>query len=178
MNKTTITLSILGAAGLAALSGYIGYGIGSLAWNHQVASEVMAQVETISQDRNTALTDWDILTLAISKTESDFNFLARGTKGDLGLVQATEIWVEDVNRILGEQVYIHGDALDPRKSLEMYRVIQDHYNPGHDPARAIKLHNPKGDSIDYSIRVWKNVEWVRRYEQVRKILLEQSENSN
>lgn len=178
MNKTTTTLSILGAAGLAALSGYIGYSIGSLDRNPQVVTEIVTRVETIPQVHYPTLTDWDILTLAISKTESDFNFRARGTKGDLGLVQATEIWVRDVNRILGAQVYTHDDALDPRKSLEMFRIIQDHYNPGHDLARAIKLHNPGGDSIGYSGRVWKNVEWVRRYEQVRKILLEQSEISN
>lgn len=116
------------------------------------------------------LSDWEVMILAIAKTESDFNFLARGSRNDLGLLQATEIWVEDVNRIIGEQRYSHCDALDPVKTLEMFSIIQNHYNPDKEVTRAIHLHNPGGDAIGYSVRVRNNIEWVKRYEKVRQLV--------
>lgn len=116
------------------------------------------------------LSDWEVMVLAIAKTESDFNFLARGSKNDLGLLQATEIWVKDVNRIIGEQRYLHCDALDPVKTLEMFSIIQNHYNPDKEVTRAIHLHNPGGDAIGYSVKVRKNIEWVKRYETIRQLV--------
>lgn len=167
-----IAARIIMVVSLIILGTLIGYGIGSMKWNKKVADEVMVQVESISTEKEAALDDWGILIMAMAKTESDFNFLARGSHGDLGLLQATEIWVEEVNRILGDQVYIHSDALDPEKTLEMFKVMQDKHNPDHDIARAINLHNPGGDSIGYSIKVRQNIEWVKRYERVRKMLIE------
>lgn len=124
-----------------------------------------------------SLTDWEILELAIIKTESDFNPLARGKANDLGIFQGTEIWVEDVNRIVGEPKYVHTDCLDIDKSIEMFDIIQNHYNPNHDPSLAINKHNPGGDAIGYSIRVRKNIEWVKKYEEIKAHLTNYNSNN-
>ena len=116
------------------------------------------------------LTDWEVLELAIIKTESDFNPLARGSHNDLGIFQGTKIWVEDVNRIVGFPKYVHTDCLDVDMSIEMFNVIQRKYNPKKDPYKAISVHNPGGDSIGYTIKVRNNMDWIRRYEEIKSKL--------
>ena len=58
-----------------------------------------------------------------------------------GILQITPIYVEEVNRLLGEDRYSLEDRFDSIKSLEMFMVIQNYYNPGHDIEKAIQLHN-------------------------------------
>lgn len=124
--------------------------------------------------RYTPLTDWEVLQLAIVKTESDFNPLARGKDGDCGVFQITPVFVKEVNRILGDSSkYVHGDAFDMQKSLEMFRAMQEKYNHGHDISRAIVRHNPRGDAVGYARKVRENMEWVRRYEQMRSLITEE-----
>lgn len=112
------------------------------------------------------LTDWDLLILAIIETESEFNFLAEGTKNDVGIFQITPVYVEDVNRIVGVERYSHSDAYDPEKSLEMFNIIQTHYNPGKDIKKAIHLHNPIAGSW-YERKVMTNLEYIKNYERIR-----------
>lgn len=149
---------------IARLVGFILTGLFSLLIGLYVGS----RSRTSEEPRQ--LTDWEVLEMAIIKTESDFNPLARGTHGDLGIFQGTEIWVEDVNRIVGEPTYIHTDCLDIDKSLEMFNIIQNQYNPRKDLSKAVSVHNPGGDAIGYSIKVRKNMDWVRRYEEIRSKL--------
>lgn len=133
--------------------------------------EVCSTVERCD-DCNKGLSDWEIFILATVKTESDFNFEARGSHNDLGILQETPIWVKEVNRIIGKDMYSHEEALDPRKALEMYKVMQDHYNPSKCINTALNLHNPAGSSVQYSERVLKNLDWIVRYEEVRQTLQE------
>lgn len=118
------------------------------------------------------LTDYEVLLLAIAKTESDFNPLAVGDNNDLGVFQITPIFVKEVNRIIGDTVYIHEDAFDMAKSVEMMMMIQEEHNPGHDISRAIAKHNPHGDRIGYARKVRENMKWVRRYEELRSLITE------
>ena len=53
------------------------------------------------------------------------------------------ILVKDSNRILGEQRYDLSDRTDRRKSIEMFHIIMDHYNPTYDINLAAKIWNPK-----------------------------------
>lgn len=116
-----------------------------------------------------SLSEWEILQLAIIKTESRFDTLAVGKKGDWGVYQITPIYVEDANRIIGEEKYIHEDAFSPEKSNEMFGIVQGHYNPDKDIEKAIALHNPTA-TVAYSLEVRRNMEWVREYEKIRKII--------
>ena len=120
----------------------------------------------------TTLNDWNTLIMAIAKTESEFDFKAKGSSNDLGLLQITEVYVKDVNRILGKNVYSHKDAFKPKKAIEMFNIIQNNYNPKKDAKKAIKQHNPNGHAIGYPDKVKKNIEWVKKYEEVRKLLVQ------
>lgn len=113
------------------------------------------------------LSDWQMLTLAIAMTESRFNPNATGKTGDRGILQLTEIYIREVNRIAGTD-YAPEDAYDPLKSLYMFSVVQDHHNPKHDENRAIKLHNPGGAAIGYPQKVKQNLEFIKRMEAARQ----------
>ena len=123
--------------------------------------------------RDDALTDYEVLLLAIAKTESNFDPLAKGRNDDLGVFQITPVFVREVNRILGDTVYLHEDALDMKKSLEMVTVVQDKHNAEHDITRAIARHNPCGDAIGYARKVRENMAWIRRYEEMRSLIIKE-----
>lgn len=114
------------------------------------------------------LTDWQVMKLAIVKTESEFNPLAVGKSEDWGIFQITPIYVKEVNRILGEEKYSHEDAFNPEKSMEMFTIMQNHHNPENDVDKAIASHNPTASSA-YSVKVRKNMEFIRHYEELRKL---------
>lgn len=114
------------------------------------------------------LSEWQVMKLAIAKTESEFNPSAVGKTDDWGILQITPIYVKEVNRILGEERYTHEDAFDPEKSMDMFTVMQNHYNPKSDVDRAIRSHNPTASNA-YSVKVRKNMEFIRRYEELRKL---------
>ena len=115
------------------------------------------------------LSEWEIMKLAIIKKESEFNPLAVGKTEAWGLFQITPIYVKEVNRILGEEKYSHEDAFNPEKSMEMFSIMQNHHNPEKDIDRAIESHNPTASSA-YSVKVRKNMEWVKNYEELRQIV--------
>lgn len=116
------------------------------------------------------LSGWDILTLAIIKTESEFDSTAVGKDGfDRGILQIRPVYVAEANRILGIERYTHEDAFSVKKSLEMYSIIQEHYNPEHDVQRAIKLHNPNA-GLWYSDKVMRNFrELVKQSEIINQL---------
>lgn len=160
MSRESMVNMVMGILGVMAMF-FLGIGIGRLS--------VTAKMQT-KMVESRQLSDWEVLEMAIIKTESDFNPLARGTCNDLGIFQGTEIWVEEVNRILDTPKYVHTDCLDIDRSLDMFSIIQNHHNPEKDLSKAINLHNPGGDAVGYSIKVRKNMEWVRRYEEIRSKL--------
>ena len=133
--------------------------------NREKEAEVQSaiQPDTLSQ--------WGILRLAIIKTESDFNPITVGKSGDVGLYQITKIYVDEVNRILGEQIYSHADAFDFTKANEMFDIYQGYYNPNKELGKAICLHNPKGDCICYSAKVLRNMDEIKRYEEIRRKMI-------
>ena len=120
------------------------------------------------------LDEWEILQMAIAKTESEYNPEAMGSSGDLGVFQITEIFVHEVNRLLGEEGYTHLDAFNVEKSIEMFNIVQDGHNPDKSISKAIAVHNPGGNSIGYGKRVYQNLAFVKRYEDMRKILIKKS----
>lgn len=117
---------------------------------------------------DSSLSDWQVMKLAIVKTESEFNPLAVGKSEDWGIFQITPIYVKEVNRILGEEKYSHEDAFNPEKSMAMFTIMQNHHNPENDVDRAIASHNPTASSA-YSVKVRKNMEFIRQYEELRKL---------
>lgn len=124
---------------------------------------------TIIKHELPQLSEWEKLQMAIIKTESEFDSLAVGKTKDLGIFQITPIYVEEVNRILGEKVYDHADALNPEKAVEMFSIYQNHKNPTLDIDKAIQKHNPNG-GYGYAVEVKRNLAFINTYERYRKII--------
>lgn len=121
--------------------------------------------EEVKQDDT--LSDWSTLQLAIAMTESEFNPKAVGKTNDYGIYQITPIYVKEINRLLGDQVYTHNQAFDIEKSVEMFNIMQSFKNPDQDIETAIYFHNK---APWYKKKVLKNYETVKRYEELRFIL--------
>lgn len=118
---------------------------------------------------DTALSEWEITQLALILTESQMDSLAVGKANDLGILQITPIFVDEVNRLVGKDQFSHQDALSPEKSLQMLAIYQEHKNPTHDTDKAIQLHNPKG-GYAYARKVKKNIARVKTYEHYRNLV--------
>lgn len=124
-------------------------------------------VQLLREQRRAELTDWQALQMAIIWTESRCNPDAQGADGDTGLMQIVPIYIREVNRLAGTDYTIE-DARDPAKTLEMFEIIQEHYNPTHDRDEAIRHHNR---SASYRAAVLENLELIRRYENARKYVI-------
>ena len=114
--------------------------------------EVVDRVDTIVVYKNGHDYDWELFTQALIWVESKGDSKAVGSKNDVGVLQITPILVEDCNRILKYEAFTLEDRLDSLKSIEMFNVIQDHYNPQHDYHWALKLWN-SGAPLSYHRKV-------------------------
>ena len=119
------------------------------------------------------LSEWETTQLALILTESQMDSLAVGKANDLGILQITPIFVDEVNRLVGKDQFTHQDALSPEKSLQMLAIYQEHKNPTHDTDKAIQLHNPKG-GYAYARKVKKNIARVKTYEYYRTLVTNSS----
>lgn len=119
------------------------------------------------------LSDWQLLEMAIAFTESRYNPDARGKAGDIGVLQITPIYVKELNRLLGDDTFRHEDATDIAQSIRMFETMQGLKNPDRDIELAIHYHNK---STAYKSKVLQNYRLIKRYETMRKTLLETSSN--
>lgn len=110
--------------------------------------EEIEEIEEVNQDS----LDWEDFTKALIWVESKGDSKAVGSKDDVGVLQITPILVEDCNRILKCETFTLEDRLDSLKSVEMFNIIQDHYNPQHDYHWALKLWN-SGAPLSYHRKV-------------------------
>jgi len=113
-----------------------------------------------------ALDAWQQLLMAIAYTESRFNPQAVGKAHDSGVLQLTPIYIREVNRIAGTD-YQLADAFDIDTAMEIFALMQEHYNPEHDVEKAIRLHNR---NPYYRREVLKNLEFIKHMEDVREAL--------
>lgn len=104
--------------------------------------------------------EWDIFVEALIQVESGGKADAVGKTNDVGILQITPIYVKDVNRILGEERYDLSCRTDTEKSLEMFEILQGHYNPSKSIDKAIKLHNPKAPQ-SYRIKIMNQMEIIK-----------------
>ena len=112
--------------------------------NQQVAI-INLQLDTIICDTNKVdikLVEWHHFVDAVMYVESRHNPIAIGRNNDAGVLQITPIYVEEVNRILGEKRYSLEDRFDKYKSIEMFTIMNNRYNPERCFYKAMRLHNP------------------------------------
>lgn len=114
-------------------------------------TEPEIQCDTVSR--------WNVFTKALIQVESRGDSLAAGPTEDLGILQITPIYVKEANRIVNEERFTLDDRLSPEKSLEMFSIVQNHYNPDKDIDRAIRLHNP-GAGKWYSDRIMEHMDTI------------------
>ena len=114
--------------------------------------EIESSVDTIVVYKNGHDYDWELFTQALIWVESKGDSNAVGKLDDIGVLQIRPIIVEDCNRILEMEVFKLEDRLDSLKSVEMFNIIQDHYNPQHDYHWALKLWN-SGAPLSYHRKV-------------------------
>ena len=86
---------------------------------------------------------WMLWTMALIQVESGGNDKAIGKTNDFGCLQITPILVKEVNRLQSDRRYTMNDALNRKRSIEMYNIIQGYYNPEKDLHLALKIWNPK-----------------------------------
>ena len=87
--------------------------------------------------------DWDAFIEALIHVESKGDSTAVGSRNDVGVLQITPIMLEDANLIVGEERYTLDDRTDRDKSIEIFNIIQNHYNPDHDMHYALKIWNSR-----------------------------------
>lgn len=109
-----------------------------------------------------------LLLLAMMSVESGFNPTALGDNGDTGILQIRQIYVDEVNRILGYREYNLLDAYDIDRSLEMFDILQNHHNPDKDFISTIYCHNK---SSVYKEKVLKEYNRLLLYERMREIVI-------
>ena len=96
--------------------------------------------------------DWNLFIQALIEVESKGNELADDGKGCWGVLQLTDIYVREVNRLYGTS-FVHKDAFDREKSIMMFKLMQDAKNPKHDFKKALDIHNPRHPE-SYAVKVY------------------------
>lgn len=86
--------------------------------------------------------DWATFITALAWVESRWNDNAESPKEAVGYLQLTPILVKDANRIAGKELYSLDCRTDRNKSIEIFNVIMENYNPQHDMQYALKIWNP------------------------------------
>jgi hypothetical protein len=96
--------------------------------------------------------NWDKLIKAIIHVESKGNPNAKGGSS-VGILQITPVCVSQCNIILKRQgknkKFTLADRKDRNKSIEMFNIIQNEYNPEHLIEKAIRMWN---GGPNYSVR--------------------------
>lgn len=171
-NKHLISGIIYSIVIIAAFSA--GAFAGQLSQMHKQEKVVEEKIKEVYVEGE-ELDEWTILTMAIMKTESEFDPSRIGATQDVGIMQFTPIAVEEVNRILRlegkEEEYSHLDAFDIEKTIEMFNIIQSYHNKEQNISKAIHQHNPGGASIGYGKKVYDNIRFIKRMEEARKELI-------
>ena len=105
---------------------------------------------------------------ALIQVESNSGPNAIGDGGKaVGVLQLHKIYVDDANRMLGENRYSYDDRYDAAKSIEMFLIVSDHYADHYqdwsDQGRA-RRHNggPTGHLKEATLGYWKRVEEAMR----------------
>lgn len=135
----------------------------------------LEQVEKELEEKNLikpvntdSLTEWNKFTLALMKVESNFDPTAVSSAGAKGYFQITPIYVAEVNRV-HKTNYIYEEVVSSfEQSYEVFTLMQEAYNSEYNMDEALRLHN--GDHKWYKKRVYKEMDAIERYEEMRQMV--------
>ena len=115
------------------------------------------------RDTEIGRSEWDVFVSALIWVESKGNKNAKGSHNDGGILQIRPIYVRECNRLLGFEKYTLDDRFDSLKSIEMFTIIQNHYNPEKDIEKAIYYHN-KNAPESYKKKIMSRMELIKNNE--------------
>lgn len=130
----------------------------------------LEQVEKELEEKNLtdSLTEWNKFTLALMKVESNFDPTAESSVGAKGYFQITPIYVAEVNRV-HKTNYIYEEVVNSfEQSYEVFTLMQEAHNSEYNMDEALRLHN--GDHKWYKKRVYKEMDAIERYEEMRQMV--------
>ena len=132
-------------------------------------TERLAEVEMKLDDvKEQPLSDWDMFTLALMKVESNYEPTAVSSKGAKGYFQITPIYVKEVNRVHKTDYKYDEVVKSFEKSYEVFTLMQEAHNKEYDMGEALRLHN--GDHKWYRRRVYKEMDAIMKYEEMRRMV--------
>ena len=115
-----------------------------------------------------SLSEWDMFTLALMKVESNYEPTAVSSVGAKGYFQITPIYVEEVNRVHKTNYKYEEVIKSFVLSYEVFTLMQEAHNQEYDMDEALRLHN--GDHKWYRRRVYKEMDAIVRYEEMRQMI--------
>lgn len=119
--------------------------------------------------------DWEMFTMALMTVESELDSTAISSKGAVGYLQITPIYIEEVNRIHGTN-FTMNDVTKLETAYEIFDLMQQAHNKDYDIEKAIVLHN--GEHVWYRKRIMNALENIKKYEDIRNRLLEIKSNQS
>lgn len=133
----------------------------------QKVREEFTNLEESSFNPNSEMSEWQIFTLAIIDVESGSNPNAIGKQNDVGILQITPIYVEEVNHIQSRMQFTLEDRFNIEKSLDMFGIMNYYKNPSMCIDQAIKIHNPKAP-YSYKLKILHRMDEIRAGEPVNE----------
>lgn len=112
------------------------------------------------------LTDWDMFTLALMKVESNYDKSVVSSAGARGYFQFMPVYVAEVNRIHGTNYKFEEVIQSFQQSYEVFTLMQKAHNKDFSMDKALILHNGKHEW--YHRRVYKELETIKKYEEMRQ----------
>lgn len=120
------------------------------------------------QENLDSLSEWDMFTLALMKVESNYEPTAESSVGAKGYFQITPIYVDEVNRVHNTNYKYDEVVKSFDLSYEVFTLMQEAHNQEYDMDEALRLHN--GDHLWYRRRVYKEMDAIVRYEEMRQMV--------
>lgn len=120
------------------------------------------------QKQSDSLSEWDMFTLALMKVESNYEPTAVSSVGAKGYFQITPIYVDEVNRVHKTNYKYDEVVKSFDLSYEVFTLMQEAHNQEYDMDEALRLHN--GDHKWYRRRVYKEMDAIVRYEEMRQMV--------
>lgn len=138
-----------------------------------------AQLELVEQEleserernlvKDDSLSEWNMFTLALMKVESNYEPTAVSSVGAKGYFQITPIYVAEVNRV-HKTNYNYDDVVKSFDlSYEVFTLMQEAHNEEYNMDEALRLHN--GDHKWYRRRVYKEMDAIMKYEEMRQMVM-------
>ena len=113
-----------------------------------IQSEQNAQIDENGQSvRTTTEREWNTLIRALIYCESKGNPKAKNGPY-VGVLQMSPICVRGINQI-GVKKFSYNDRKSHEKSIEMFNIFMDRYNPTHDIEKAIRMWS---GGVRYSVK--------------------------